>query len=185
MKKILAQSLFASVVGLSIAGDIYYTLVKPNIDNTDASLETDTASAATTNTSSSETVTETTDTSETTATATDIANADTTETTDTSSSETSSSAYTDGTYTSDTVATPHGQIQLQITITDGQLADITTLAYPNEERRSEFINAQALPTYIEEAITAQSADIQQISGATETYDGFTESLQDALNQALS
>lgn len=166
MKKILAQSLFASVVGLSIAGDIYYTLVKPNIDNTDASLET-------------------TDTSETTATATDIANADTTETTDTSSSETSSSAYTDGTYTSDTVATPHGQIQLQITITDGQLADITTLAYPNEERRSEFINAQALPTYIEEAITAQSADIQQISGATETYDGFTESLQDALNQALS
>ncbi|RPA55918.1 FMN-binding protein [Aerococcus agrisoli] len=184
MKKIVAQSLFASVVGLSIAGDIYYTLVKPNIDNTEASLETNTASAATSTTSSS--TTETEDTTETSATATDISNAETTDATTTeSSSETTSSGYTDGTYTSETVATPHGQMQLQVTISGGQISDITTLIYPDGEHESESINSQALPTYIDEALAAQSADIQQISGATETYDGFTESLQDALNQALA
>ncbi|HEM6265216.1 TPA: hypothetical protein U2C71_000395 [Streptococcus suis] len=46
-----------------------------------------------------------------------------------------------------------------------------------------FLNDSALPTYTAEAISNQSAQVNQISGATEAYKGFTGSLQDAINQA--
>ena len=50
--------------------------------------------------------------------------------------------------------------------------------------RSQEIDAQAEPIYISEAKQANSANIQAISGATVTYNGYTESLQAALDQAV-
>jgi Uncharacterized protein conserved in bacteria len=63
------------------------------------------------------------------------------------------------------------------------LTKINVLSSPDSEQKSVEINQQALPTYKSEALKAQSSNIQQISGATETYKGFTGSLQSALNQA--
>lgn len=99
------------------------------------------------------------------------------------SSDSESGQYKDGTYTGTSTSTRWGDVQVQITISGGKLTKINVLSSPDTEQRSIQINEQALPTYRSEAISAQSASIQQISGATETYKGFTGSLQDALNQA--
>lgn len=126
-----------------------------------------------------------------------ISNADTQTTNKTENSKTSSSSsssssstsdsstgkYKDGTYTGTATSTQWGDVQVQITISGGKLTKINVLSSPDTEQKSVEINEQALPTYKSEAIKAQSASIQQISGATETYKGFTGSLQDALNQA--
>jgi uncharacterized protein with FMN-binding domain len=55
--------------------------------------------------------------------------------------------------------------------------------YPNHTDRSIFINQQALPYLRQEALQAQSADVQLISGATDTSYAFVQSLQAAILQA--
>lgn len=72
-----------------------------------------------------------------------------------------------------------------MTVSAGKMTAIDILEYPNENSRSEQINSSSLPTYTAKAIENQSANVNQISGATEAYRGFTGSLQDALNQAES
>lgn len=107
-----------------------------------------------------------------------------TSSTNKSSTDSSSSGrYKDGTYTGTATSTRWGDVQLQITISGGKLTKINVLSSPDSEQKSVEINQQALPTYKSEALKAQSSNIQQISGATETYKGFTGSLQSALNQA--
>ncbi|MCI1913272.1 MAG: FMN-binding protein [Schleiferilactobacillus perolens] len=100
-----------------------------------------------------------------------------------SSSTSTSSKLKDGTYTGKSVETEHGPVQLQMTVAGGKISKINVVVFPNEEQRSERINAQALPILQKEALAAQSAKIQQVSGATETSDGFKDSLQNAINQA--
>ena len=56
--------------------------------------------------------------------------------------------------------------------------------YPNHTDRSIFINQQALPILIQETIQAQLAGtIDMVSGATDTSDGFEQSLQSAILKA--
>lgn len=101
----------------------------------------------------------------------------------TSSSTTAPNQYQDGTYTGEATETEYGDVQLKINVVGGKITTIDVLKYPNDERKSESINAKVLPTHKQEALSAQSSHIQQVSGATETYKGFKGSLQDALNQA--
>lgn len=101
----------------------------------------------------------------------------------TSDSTTTSTSFKDGTYTGASTSTEWGDVQLQITVSSGKITNISALTYPNDEGKSVAINQEAIPAYTKEAISNQSADIQAISGATETYKGFTGSLQDAINQA--
>ncbi|WP_300562093.1 FMN-binding protein [Companilactobacillus sp.] len=103
--------------------------------------------------------------------------------TSTTAKKTSDGQYKDGTYTGEATSTQWGDVQVQIKVSNGKLATINVLQSPDSENKSVQINEQALPTYKSEAITAQSSKIQQISGATETYKGFTGSLQNALDQA--
>ena len=103
--------------------------------------------------------------------------------TSTSSSSASSSSMADGTYTGASTETEWGPVQVQITVSSGKITNIDVLSYPDSEQKSVRINEQALPTYKQEALEAQSSNIDQISGATETYKGFTGSLQDAITQA--
>jgi uncharacterized protein with FMN-binding domain len=59
-----------------------------------------------------------------------------------------------------------------------------TATYPNHTDRSVFINSQAIPLLRQETLTAQlGGNIQLISGATDTSDAYTQSLQAALLQA--
>ena len=89
----------------------------------------------------------------------------------------------DGTYTGASTQTEWGPVQVQITVSSGKITNVDVLSYPDTEKKSIKINENALPTYKEEALTAQSSNIDQISGATETYKGFTGSLQDSITQS--
>ncbi len=75
-----------------------------------------------------------------------------------------------------------GPVQVTITVTGKQLTDVQATA-PTERSRSAFINQQAVPLLRQEALQAQSATINEISGATMASDAYAASLQAALQQA--
>ena len=60
---------------------------------------------------------------------------------------------------------------------------VSVPTYPNHTDRSVFINQNALPTLKAEALRAQSANINLVSGATDTSYGFAQSLQAAILKA--
>jgi uncharacterized protein with FMN-binding domain len=91
--------------------------------------------------------------------------------------------YKNGTYTGNAVAQYYGDVQVQAVISGGKLVDVLFLQYPNHGNSSE-VNAYALPILRSEAITAQSANIDAVSGASETSPAFIASLSSALKQAL-
>ncbi|MFT8639733.1 FMN-binding protein [Bifidobacterium sp.] len=101
------------------------------------------------------------------------------------SSSSSSSKYADGTYTGELIQTNRGDVQVRITVSNGTITNVTAITYPTETQQSQTISAQVIPTYESEAEKAQSASIQLVSGATETFTGFTGSLQDAINQSMA
>ena len=91
--------------------------------------------------------------------------------------------YKDGDYTGAEVDAYYGLVQVQATIKQGKLAGIQFLQYPNDRRTSIRINTIAIPDLQQEAIQAQSANVDVISGATLTSEAFVQSLQVALNSA--
>jgi uncharacterized protein with FMN-binding domain len=87
------------------------------------------------------------------------------------------------TYSGSVAHTRWGPVQLKITVHGGKITKVTILQQPNGSRRDTEINSQALPILIDETIRAQSADIDMVSGATVTSDGYLRSLQAALDEA--
>ncbi len=77
----------------------------------------------------------------------------------------------------------YGKIQIQVIIKNGKLQDIKIIDYPKETDYSEQLNNQALPQLIQETINLQNININTISGATETSNGFIKSLKSALKKA--
>jgi uncharacterized protein with FMN-binding domain len=94
-----------------------------------------------------------------------------------------SSGYKDGTYTGDAADAFYGNIQVQATIANGRITNIQFLQYPNDRSRSVYINSQADPMLAQEAIQAQSAQVDIISGATDSSQAFIQSMQSVLNKA--
>jgi uncharacterized protein with FMN-binding domain len=110
----------------------------------------------------------------------------------TSSSGTSGSAAapssaagsaTSGTVTGSVAQTRWGPVQVQLTVSNGKVTNVSVVQYPNGNGKDAEINARALPILISETITAQSASIDMVSGATVTSDGYLTSLQSALDKA--
>jgi len=81
------------------------------------------------------------------------------------------------------VNTRFGPVQVQITVLDGRLADVAALQLPSGDRRSSSISSRAEPTLRSQALTAQSASIDGVSGATYTSIAYARSLQAALDTA--
>jgi uncharacterized protein with FMN-binding domain len=75
----------------------------------------------------------------------------------------------------------YGPVQVEVTIRDGKLVDVTALQLPSDRRRSEEISTEAAPILREEALAAQGAVIDTVSGATYTSDSYAQSLQAALD----
>ncbi|WP_371661049.1 FMN-binding protein [Streptomyces sp. NBC_00280] len=95
----------------------------------------------------------------------------------------SGSATGTRTLTGDPVQTRYGPVQVRATLTNGKLTAVTAITYPQENPRDQQINSYAVPQLTREALTAQSADIDTVSGATYTSDGYRRSLQSALDSA--
>jgi uncharacterized protein with FMN-binding domain len=86
-------------------------------------------------------------------------------------------------YKGSVAETRWGDVQVTITVTDGKITSVAVPVYPTANRRDQEINARALPILKQETLDAQSADIDTVSGATVTSDGYIESLQAALDAA--
>jgi uncharacterized protein with FMN-binding domain len=96
------------------------------------------------------------------------------------SGSTSSSGKT---VTGSVAQTRWGPVQVQLKVSSGKISNVSVIQYPNGNGRDQEINSQALPILIKETVSAQSAQIDMVSGATVTSDGYLESLQSALDQA--
>jgi uncharacterized protein with FMN-binding domain len=85
--------------------------------------------------------------------------------------------------TGPSVPTRRGPVQVQIRVQGGRLVDVAAPVLPDANFRDERINAYAVPILRQEALDAQSANIDTVSGATLTSDGYIASLQAALDSA--
>ena len=99
------------------------------------------------------------------------------------STTTSQAAYKDGTYTGPQVDVYYGLVKVQVTVQQGKIANVDFLQYPNDRNTSVRINSIAMPYLQQEAVQAQSAQVNVISGATLTSEGFMMSLDAALKSA--
>ncbi|MDJ0385569.1 FMN-binding protein [Streptomyces sp. G-G2] len=86
-----------------------------------------------------------------------------------------------GTFTGSVTDTRYGQVQVEVTLSGGRLTAVRILQAPSENRRDKEINSYALPRLTDEALGAQSADIDTVSGASYTSEGYISSLQSALD----
>lgn len=99
------------------------------------------------------------------------------------SSLSTSGAYKDGSYTGKSSDAIYGYVQIKATISGGRLTGVDFLDYPQDRRNSVEINNYAMPQLKDQAIQAQSAQVDGVSGATDTSQAFIQSLSDALSQA--
>lgn len=76
-----------------------------------------------------------------------------------------------------------GPVQVQITVTKGAVTAVTAIVYPQNNQRDVEINQFAIPQLDQEATAAKSSNIDFVSGATFTSQGYVQSLQSALDQA--
>lgn len=79
------------------------------------------------------------------------------------------------------VPTRWGTVQVQVTVSGGKVMDVTALSLPSGNNRDYTINSRAVPILRQEALVAQSARIDTVSGATVTSRGYISSLQAALD----
>ena len=81
------------------------------------------------------------------------------------------------------VETQYGPVQVQITVQGGRIVKARALQHPSGNGQSDQINGYAIPQLDQEAVAAQSAQIDTVSGATFTSGGYRQSLQSALDAA--
>ena len=87
------------------------------------------------------------------------------------------------TYTGQDVQTFYGDVQVQIVVTNHKIVDVKFPNLPIDRARSQEISQYAAPILHDEVIQAQSSNVDIVSGATFTSEGFIQSLQDAMHQA--
>jgi uncharacterized protein with FMN-binding domain len=90
---------------------------------------------------------------------------------------------TSGTFTGSVINTAYGPVQVSVTLSHGKITEVKALRTPSDRPRSQQIAADAIPQLTREALSAQSAHIDAVSGATYTSEGYTRSLQSALDKA--
>jgi uncharacterized protein with FMN-binding domain len=95
----------------------------------------------------------------------------------------SQSGFKDGIFKGPEVDAYYGLVQVQATIQAGKLANVQFLEFPTDRRTSQEINNIAVPYLQQEALQAQGARVDIISGATLTSEAFMMSLQNALDSA--
>ncbi|QKZ17975.1 FMN-binding protein [Streptomyces chartreusis] len=75
-----------------------------------------------------------------------------------------------------TVNTDKGPVQVQVTFAGDRITAVKMLQQPNHPQTTA-----AVPQLVAETLEAQSADVDTVSGATITSDGYRESLQAAID----
>ncbi|MEV0130169.1 FMN-binding protein [Dactylosporangium sp. NPDC050688] len=89
----------------------------------------------------------------------------------------------DGAHLGAVVTNPFGPVQVRIEVRGGRLVDVVPVRLPTAAARGIEIGMRAAPVLREQALQRQSADLDTVSGATYTSDGYRRSLQSALDAA--
>ncbi|MGX5716113.1 FMN-binding protein [Arthrobacter sp. MAHUQ-56] len=95
----------------------------------------------------------------------------------------SSNSSASGTYTGTAVQTRFGAVQVQITVSNGKITEVTPLQLTDTDGRSIQISNRAAPLLRSKVLAAQSANVQTVSGATITSRAYLSSLQAAIDAA--
>jgi uncharacterized protein with FMN-binding domain len=88
-----------------------------------------------------------------------------------------------GTFTGADVPNRFGDVQVRVVISNGRVTDVQAVQLPTDRAESAYISQQVGPWLRTEALQAQSANIDIISGATYTSQSYMQSLESALQQA--
>ncbi len=91
--------------------------------------------------------------------------------------------YSDGTFTGSLESQPYGTVQVAVVVSGGRITNVKILRSPSGGGTTQYINEQALPMLIEEVISAQSGNIDGVSGASLTSPAFIDSVTSALAKA--
>ena len=97
-------------------------------------------------------------------------------------SSTTSAAGAAGSATGDAVDTQYGAAQVRVTVSDGKITKVEALQLQGNEPRSVEISSSAAPILQQEVLSAQTADVDAVSGATFTSASYTQSVQSALDK---
>lgn len=79
--------------------------------------------------------------------------------------------------------TRYGPVQVALTVKGGSITQVSVLQYPDAGGTDQRINSFALPILVDQTVKQQGSQVQMVSGATYTSEGYLASLQSALDQA--
>lgn len=85
------------------------------------------------------------------------------------------------TVTGKVVSTQYGPVQVSVKVTGSKITDVKTLQTPSSDDHSVQIAERATPVLRQEVLAAQSAQVNTVSGATYTSQGYARSVQSALD----
>ena len=83
--------------------------------------------------------------------------------------------------TGDVANTAYGPVQVQVVVATSKIVTVNILEQPSSTTRDVQIGQFAFPKLVTETLSAQSARIDSVSGATYTSGGYIKSLQSALD----
>lgn len=86
------------------------------------------------------------------------------------------------TVTGSAIDTQYGAVQVKLTFTGTTITAVDTVQAPDGNGRDQEINQQALPILQQEVLSSQSANIDTVSGATYTSEGYIQSVQSAIDK---
>ena len=81
--------------------------------------------------------------------------------------------------------TMYGPMQVKVTLDGTKITNVAVVQQTNDGQESTQIDSFSIPKLTAETLTAQSARIDTVSGATTTSQGYIGSLQSALDQATA
>jgi uncharacterized protein with FMN-binding domain len=99
-----------------------------------------------------------------------------------SPTSTSSSGGVSGTATGDAVPTQYGDAQVRVTVRDGRIVALDALQLQGNDPRSVEISSSAAPILQQEVLSAQSTNVDAVSGASFTSASYLQSAQSALDK---
>ncbi len=100
-----------------------------------------------------------------------------------SAAPSSSAAVASKSYIGSAITTRYGVVQVKVTVKGSTITNVSFVQLTSHDGRSQQINSDAAPQLLQETLSAQSANIDTVSGASYTSDGYRQSLQSALDQA--
>jgi len=101
----------------------------------------------------------------------------------TTTAKSTSKGLGDGSYTGNVSTNRFGPVQVKISVSGGKIASVEVPTYPSNDNRSVAINRDAIPRLVQSTLTAQSANVNSVSGATYTSVSYKISLQSAIDKS--